>query len=208
MRDNLLMLACLCGGVALGAADAVPAVLLRPELSVAALGLLVFQVGLGLGSRGDLRGLLRAFRWPMLLLPAFTVAGTLLAAGAVWLLLGAGPLRDGLAVASGMGYYSLSSVIIVHENAAACGAAAAARLGAVALLANVVRELVALFGCAFFTRRGGSGAAIAVAGVTSMDVCLPAIMRAAPGPAFLPVALVHGILLEAAVPVLVTAFCH
>ena len=46
----------------------------------------------------------------------------------------------------------------------------------------------------------------AAAGVTSMDSALPAISRSA-GADIVPVALVHGMVLEVATPVLVTFFC-
>ncbi len=208
MKENLMLLACLAGGVALGASGHAPDWLLRPGLSMWVLSFMVFQVGIGLGSRDDLRDLLRAFRWPMLLLPAFTIGGTLLSALAVGLLFADRPLADVLAAGSGFGYYSLSSMLIVEAKTLTAGAEAAAQLGAVALLANIMRELLALFGCAFVARRSGGYAAVSVAGACSMDICLPAILRGGTDRSILPVAMVHGLALEVSVPLLVTGFCY
>ena len=55
-------------------------------------------------------------------------------------------------------------------------------------------------------RWGGPLAPISVAGVTSMDVCLPSIARYS-GSDLVPLAILHGIVLEVCVPILVGAFC-
>lgn len=208
MKENLLLLGCLAGGVAFGASGWAPALLQRPELPMLLLSFLVLQVGVGLGSKPDLRGLLRSLRWPMLLLPVFTIVGTLLATLAAGLLFRDEALSDLMAAGSGFGYYSLSSLLIVEAKTLTAGAEAAARLGAIALLANIIRELLALFGCAYVVRRSGGYAAISVAGACSMDVCLPAILRSSADKSLLPVAMVHGLVLEVSVPLLVTGFCH
>ena len=68
------------------------------------------------------------------------------------------------------------------------------------------REMIALFGMPLFARWGGPLAPISVAGVTSMDVCLPSIARYS-GSDLVPLAILHGIVLEVCVPILVGAFC-
>ena len=207
MKENLLLLLFLGSGVALGASGQAPAVFHEPWLPMAVLSLLIVQVGIGLGAKLDVRAMVRSFRWPMLLLPLFTVAGSLLFSALALLFFPDGSLSDMLAVGSGFGYYSLSSVLIVETKTLTAGAAAATQLGAVALLANVLRELLALFGCSFFARRGGRFAAISVAGINSMDVCLPSILRTTGDRSLLPVAVFHGLVLEVSVPLLVTLFC-
>ena len=113
-------------------------------------------------------------------------------------------LMDCLAVGSGFGYYSLSSVLITNLKG---GAADAAALATVALLANIMRELVALFGIPLFARLGGRLAPISVAGINSMDVCLPMIVRSS-GSELIPLAVLHGLALELSVPLLVGLFCR
>ncbi len=90
-----------------------------------------------------------------------------------------------------------------ERDAPACRAPQS--LATVALLANVVREMIALFGMPLFARWGGPLAPISVSGVTSMDVCLPSIARYS-GSDLVPLAILHGIVLEVCVPILVGAF--
>lgn len=77
----------------------------------------------------------------------------------------------------------------------------------VALLANIMRELIALFGIPLFARLGGRLAPISVAGINSMDVCLPMIVRSS-GSELIPLAVLHGLALELSVPLLVGLFCR
>lgn len=178
MRDSLIVFVFFAVGVALGYADAVPTWLLDPDLPMIILSVMVVLVSLGLGAGDNLHYMLRTFNWRMLL----------------------------LAVGSGFGYYSLSSVLIADLKSATLGVQGAAELATVALLANVVREMIALFGMPLFARWGGPLAPISVSGVTSMDVCLPSIARYS-GSDLVPLAILHGIVLEVCVPILVGAFC-
>ena len=91
--------------------------------------------------------------------------------------------------AAGFGYYSLSSVLIADMKGAAPDAA---ELATIALLANIIREMSALFGASLFARWGGRYAPISVAGINSMDVCLPTIVREAHDKDVVPLAVTHG----------------
>ena len=193
-------------GVALGYADAVPTWLLDPDLPMIILSVMVVLVSLGLGAGDNLHYMLRTFNWRMFLLPLCTIVGTLLFSALGVLVLRGFSLTDCLAVGSGFGYYSLSSVLIADLKSATLGVQGAAELATVALLANVVREMIALFGMPLFARWGGPLAPISVSGVTSMDVCLPSIARYS-GSDLVPLAILHGIVLEVCVPILVGAFC-
>ena len=206
MRDSLIVFVFFVVGVALGYADAVPTWLLDPDLPMIILSVMVVLVGLGLGAGDNLHYMLRTFNWRMLLLPLCTIVGTLLFSALGVLVLRGFSLTDCLAVGSGFGYYSLSSVLIADLKSATLGVQGAAELATVALLANVVREMIALFGMPLFARWGGPLAPISVAGVTSMDVCLPSIARYS-GSDLVPLAILHGIVLEVCVPILVGAFC-
>ena len=192
MRDSLIVFVFFAVGVALGYADAVPTWLLDPDLPMIILSVMVVLVGLGLGAGDNLHYMLRTFNWRMLLLPLCTIVGTLLFSALGVLVLRGFSLTDCLAVGSGFGYYSLSSVLIADLKSATLGVQGAAELATVALLANVVREMIALFGMPLFARWGGPLAPISVAGVTSMDVCLPSIARYS-GSDLVPLAILHGI---------------
>ena len=86
------------------------------------------------------------------------------------------------------------------------GVQLATALGALALLANIFRELFALIGAPLFRRYFGKLAPISVAGVTSVDVALPSIMRVS-GSEMVPIAIVHGLLIDVSVPFFISFFC-
>lgn len=113
---------------------------------------------------------------------------------------------DCMAVGSGFAYYSLSSLLIVQLKEASAGIEIASQLGAIALLANIIREMLALFGAPLYASFFGKFAPVSVAGINSMDVCLPVISRYS-GKNIVPVAIIHGIILEISVPLLISLFC-
>ena len=99
-------------------------------------------------------------------------------------------------------------VLIADLKSATLGVQGATELATVALLANVIREMIALFGTPTLARWGGRLVPISVAGINSMDVCLPMIVRnTTRGEELIPIAVLHGIVLEVSVPILINAFC-
>lgn len=175
-------------------------------LSMWILYALMFQIGLSVGCSGNLRSILRNFRPRMLLLPLGTVAGTLLFSALAALAVARWGVMDCVAAGAGMGYYSLSSILVQQLKLPSLGAQAAAELGTIALLANVMRELLALLCAPLIRRVFGPYAPVTAAGVTSVDVCLPAIGRVS-GREMMPVALFHGMVLDMTVPLLVPLLC-
>lgn len=93
-----------------------------------------------------------------------TLLGGMLAA--YWLAL---PVTQGLAFASGMGWYSLSSVVI--------GNAWGPMQGSIAFLNDLLRELVSLVAIPLLMGRFRS-AAIGITGATAIDCTLPILQRA------------------------------
>jgi uncharacterized membrane protein YbjE (DUF340 family) len=73
----------------------------------------------------------------------------------------------------------------------------------VALLANVMREVITLLAAPIFAVLFGKIAPIASGGATSMDTTLPIISKAS-GKEYAMVSLFHGIVLTVLVPFLVT----
>ena len=69
----------------------------------------------------------------LVFLPIMTILGTLAGSAAVSLILTHRSITDCLAVGSGFGYYSLSSIFITEYKGA--------ELGTIALLANISREI-------------------------------------------------------------------
>ncbi len=176
------------------------------DVSLYVLYALMLQVGFSIGNSDNFAKVLRSLRPKYLLIPIATVTGTLLFSAAVSFLLSRWSIADCLAVGSGMGYYSLSSILIVQLKTPSLGLRLATELGTIALLANIFRELLALVGAPLFRRYFGKFAPISVAGVTSVDVALPTIMRTS-GSEMVPIAIFHGLLIDVSVPFFITFFC-
>lgn len=176
-------------------------------ISLYALYALMLQVGFSIGCGDDCSRILRTMRPKHLLIPAATIAGTLTFSAAVGLLLSQWSVADCLAVGCGMGYYSLASILIVQLKTPSIGLQLATELGTIALLANIFRELFALMGAPLFRRYFGKLAPISAAGVTSVDVALPTIMRTS-GSEMVPIAIFHGLLIDISVPFFISLFCN
>ena len=154
---------------------------------------LLALVGLLLGAdEATLIGVRRAGAG-FLLVPLAIAAGSL-AAGALLAPLAGLPVGQSAAVAGGFGWYSLSGVLLTelgHPQA-----------GALALLANVLREIGAVALIPIIARRWHPWQTLAPAGATASDVTLPIIVRAA-GSEMGILAAASGGLLSLAVPIVV-----
>ncbi|MCM2972003.1 lysine exporter LysO family protein [Larsenimonas suaedae] len=150
----------------------------------AVLYLLLALVGLQLRNSGiPLKQLLLNRRG---LLIALSVALTSQLAGLVSAAVLSLPLTQGLALASGFGWYSLSGILMTDQLGPL--------LGGVALLNDLGRELVALLIVPLIAATR-PGTAVGYCGATSMDVTLPVLSRSG-GLACVPLALVSGFLLS------------
>ena len=206
MKGSLLVVACFVLGCLLGWTGWLPTFLQEHDLSVYVLYLLMFQVGLSIGSDSKLKQILRSLRPKLLLVPLATIMGTLTFTALVSVLLSRWGVFDCLAVGSGFAYYSLSSILITQLKEPTLGAQLAAELGTIALIANILRELIPLLGAPLFVRYFGRLAPICVGGATTMDTTLPIITRYC-GNELVFVSIFHGILVDFSVPFLVSFFC-
>ena len=198
MKNNLIVILCFTAGIFCGTFANTTISTYCEKLPQFLLYALVIQVGLNLGANAELGKMVKDIRFSSLLLPFFTIIGTLVFSAAASLLLTSWNIYDCMAVGSGFAYYSLSSLLIVQLKEASAGIEIASQLGAIALLANIGAPLYA----SFF----GKFAPVSVAGINSMDVCLPVISRYS-GKNIVPVAIIHGIILEISVPLLISLFC-
>lgn len=168
------------------------------DISFVALAPLMLCVGIGVGN--DLSALksLRTLDSRLLLLPLVTITGTLAGCGLISLFMDWRSLPETLAVGSGFGYYSLSSIFITQYKGP--------ELGTVALLANIIRELITLLGAPLLVKFAGPLSAISAGGATSMDTTLP-IITTVSGKEFVILSIYHGFVVDFSVPFLVTFFC-
>lgn len=216
LKGSLVIIAFFAAGLAAGILKFFPESFPVGEVSKWALYLLLFFVGLSVGSDSRFSEIIRTMRPKLLLIPLATIVGTLsFSALAAWLIglsgvdacvTGGLSVPDGLAVGSGFTYYSLSSVLITQLKASLVGAAAAAWLGTVALLTNLFKEIAVLVGAPLMTRLAGPFAPICVGGAASMDVLLPSITSAS-GRQWAFVAVLHGAVIDFCVPFFVSFFC-
>lgn len=170
----------------------------QTRLSTYVLYTLMFCIGVTLGNDRTIFIRVRQLDLRLALLPLATLVGTLFGAAAVVPLLGGWSITDSLAVGSGFGYYSLSSLFIADMRGA--------ELATIALLCNVMREIFTLLAAPLVARWFGPLAAVSIGGATSFDTTLPIITQSAGRP-YAVVAIFHGCMLDFCVPVLVTFFC-
>lgn len=196
MKGSLAIVAFFAAGTLLGAAETLPT--LPPEASLYTLYFLLSCVGLNIGRAPGIIGRIRHMDRRLAMLPLITAAGTWAGALATAALLPAYSAGEWLAVGSGFGYYSLSSVLITELRGA--------ELGTVALAYNIMRELVVLLGAPLLARLFGPLTPISIAGATSGDTTLPSITEAS-GTEFVPLAIFHGLTIDLSVPLLVPFFC-
>jgi uncharacterized membrane protein YbjE (DUF340 family) len=150
-------------------------------------------VGILLGADRAAFEALRRAGLRFLLVPLAITVGTLLGGLAMAPLSGL-PVGQTLAVAGGLGWYSLSGVLLAGMGYAAAGATA--------VLANILRELLALIFIPTIARRLHPLQTLAPAGATATDVTLPIILASA-GADMAMLAVASGGLLSALVPFLV-----
>lgn len=177
------------------------------SLSLYILYALMIQVGISVGCSDNLKQIFKQCRPKILLIPLATISGTLLLSAGISLVLSRWSALDCMAVGAGMGYYSLSSILITQLKLDTLGEQLAAELGTIALLANIFREIFSLVFAPIFRKYFGPYAPVTAAGVTSVDVSLPAIARVS-GNDMIPISLFHGMLLDLSVPILLPLLCE
>lgn len=198
MKGSLIIVGFFVLGIIVGLCHFVPQGFLDSDVSYYALCALMFCVGISIGCDTSVLKSFRKVNPRLMFLPVMTIVGTLAGCAAASLVLGHRQLTDCLAIGSGFGYYSLSSIFITEYRGP--------ELGTIALLANICREILTLLCAPLLARYFGKLAPISVGGATSMDTTLPIITRAS-GEQFFIVSIFHGFCVDFSVPFLVTFFC-
>ena len=206
MRSSFIIIAAFVVGVVAAVSELLPTWLTDGSVAMWVLYALMLQVGIGIGSDPRLREILRSLSPRLLLLPCATIVGTMVASAAVSLVISRWSVAEVMAAGSGMGYYSLSSILITQLKEPTVGAVVAAELGTVALVANILREMLTLTLAPLMVRWFSPVAPICSGGATTMDVTLPVITQYA-GREWVFVAIVHGVVVDFSVPFWVSLFC-
>lgn len=206
MWGSLIIIAAFVVGCIAGRFGFFPQFLSEGDFSMWVLYALMLQVGMSVGSDSRLKEILRTLSPRILLLPCATIVATIASVFLISFALSRWSTFEVLAVGSGMGYYSLSSILITSLKEASIGVQAAAELGTIALISNVFREMMTLIFAPAMVRWLGPLAPISSGGATTMDVTLPAITQAS-GQQWVFVSIMHGVVVDFSVPILVPFFC-
>lgn len=165
-------------------------------LSPYILYLLMFAVGIGVGTNKLVFQKVGEYHLKILLIPFGVIAGSAIGGAAASLILSY-PLGEGMAIASGMGWYSLSGVLLTDL--------ASPQAGSVAFLSNLMREIVSFLLIPTIAKHLNHFTAIAPAGATSEDTTLPMLMRHTSEEVVV-LSVFNGVICSAAVPIAID-FC-
>lgn len=150
------------------------------------LPVLLFGVGITVGSDSGVLTYTAQIGWGVLAIPLLVAVGSILGGVLSGIAIGF-PVIDSAAVTAGFGWYSYAGVVVSNLGGI--------ELGAVAFLANFFRELITFFLLPFIAKYLGGMTSIAPGGATTMDVTLPMVQRVS-GERFVVPALINGIVLS------------
>ncbi len=198
MRNSLTIIFFFALGILTAHYKLLPKFVLNNDLSVYALYLLLILVGLLVGMDENSINLIKSAPYKLLIVPFATMFGTYLGIIVAKLFIKQFSLTDLLAVGSGFGYYSLSSILLAKIKSQT--------LGTLALLSNILRELTTLLFTPIFVKIFGPFGPILSGGATSMDTTLPIITEYS-GKQYVLISVFNGLILSLSVPFLVALFC-
>lgn len=165
------------------------------SISDYALLALLFGVGVTVGGDTEALSHIVHFGWGVLLIPLAVAVGSILG-GVLFGVVIDMPVTHAAAVAAGFGWYSYAGVVVFDLGGM--------KLGTIAFLANLLREIVTFFVLPVVAKYFGGITSIAPGGATTMDVSLPLIQRVS-GEKFVIPALINGLVLAVAATVLIPA---
>ncbi|MDD2594883.1 MAG: lysine exporter LysO family protein [Bacteroidales bacterium] len=206
LKGSLIILAFFIVGCVAGYFGLFDNQTLLKDVSFYTLAVLIVLVGISIGNNREVLGNLKSMDRRLLLLPIFTIIGTLAACSLLWGAMGlaasqhniSDKLSDFLAIGSGQAYYSLSSILITQSRGI--------ELGTIALLSNIIRELMTLLTAPLLVKVFGRLAPISAGGATTADTTLPIIRRVC-GDDMAILSVYHGFAVDFSVPFMVTLFC-
>ena len=130
--------------------------------------LLLFMVGMDMGKQGTLLADIKTAGFQVLLVPVAVCAGSLAFAALAGLFLPLG-VKDSMAAASGLGWYSLAPTLLAPYSLS---------VSAVAFLSNVMREIFAIITIPIVAKYVGYVECASLPGAAAMDTVLPVVVGA------------------------------
>ena len=206
MKGSLIVVAFFVLGLFVGHSDCLPSWFMSSQTSFVALCALLLFVGMGIGLNPNMMRDIKSLSPRLALLPLITILGSWMGAVVAYVVMSSDlcplfqqrSLTSCLAIDSGFAYYSLSSIFITEYRGA--------ELGTIALLANIVREMITLLLAPILAKWFGPLAPITAGGATTMDTTLPIIAQAS-GQKYVALSIYHGFVTDFSVPFLVTMWC-
>ena len=154
--------------------------------------LLLFFIGIDIGKNDNILNDLKKLDKKVLFLPFITIISSL-AGGAVASMLLSLSIGESVAISAGMGWYSFSAIELSKVSV---------ELGGIAFLANIFRELLAIFFIPVIAKKIGSFESVSIAGATAMDSVLPIINKSNPAEISI-ISFYSGLIISIAVPILI-----
>lgn len=193
----LMALAALIGGILLGLYG--PAGTILDQLVIHSdwiLYLLMFSVGISVGLHRGILQKIKEYHIKIFIIPFGVIVGSVVGGWITSLFLPI-PTIQGVAVASGMGWYSLTGVVLAEMYGAS--------MGSVAFLSNLMREILSFFCIPWIAQNLNYYTCIAPAGATSEDTTLSMMVRYTDEETVV-MSVFNGIICSAVVPILI-GFC-
>lgn len=158
--------------------------------------LLMLSVGISVGTNKEIVHKVREMDARVWILPIGVVIGSLLGGIFAYLFNGL-TLSQNLGISSGLGWYSLSGVMLSDFYGA--------DIGAITFLSNLLREFLSFLAIPLVAKYLNEYAAIAICGATSEDTTLPILIRCTSSE-FIIFSVINGVVTSACVPFLIRAF--
>jgi len=160
---------------------------------VVGLSILLFFVGIDLGTEGTIVQNFKTAGWRVILFPFVMIIGTYIGSVVAGFIVGLSA-KDALCVASGFGWYTLAPAMLAEYSI---------EVSAISFMHNVMRELIGLLLLPIVAKRIGHIESTGLVGAGSMDVCLPIIVRTTSGNMAV-YAFIIGVVLSTSVPIMVS----
>lgn len=157
---------------------------------------LMFFVGISLGHHKGILDKLRTYHMKIFIIPVTTILCSVIG-GAICSFITPYEINEGMAVAGGLGWYSLSGITV--------GELGGTELGGIAFLSNLMREIFSLCSIPLIAKYMNGYCCIAAAAATSEDTTLPMLMKYT-NEEIVMLAVLNGVICSAVVPFLVP-FC-
>lgn len=193
---TIIMVIFVAAGIAAG-------YLFLPESFVAVSGtlltitlcMLLVLVGIDIGTEGTIVTNFKSAGWRVVVFP-FVSIGAMIFGSIIASMFLPFSVQDGVCIGSGLGWYSLASAMLIEYST---------EVSAISFMHNVIREIIGILLIPTCAKRLGYIECYCLPGASSMDVCLPIVEKATDS-SIAVYSFVNGVVLSAAVPVLVSIF--